>query len=84
MAIERAEETEIVEESSEATASIPLAILQGKTVNPGDVIRLKVVSSDPESETVTVKYASDGAPLKGDDTINQMTSRYKRPTMESE
>lgn len=61
MAIEyaQAEESpmeETPEEGSETT-SIPASILGGKSVSPGDVIRLEVVKSD-EDGTVTVKYAS--------------------------
>lgn len=61
MAIERkemGEETEEVSEVSESTVDIPVSILAGQTVAPGDVIKLEVVSSDDGSGTVTVKYAA--------------------------
>jgi len=59
MAIEYAEETAPVEETTEeATASIPVSLLAGKTVAPGDVVRLEVVSMDEEGGNVTVKYAA--------------------------
>lgn len=44
------------EESSE-TMEIPVSMLGGQSVSPGDVIRLEVVASDEGSGVVKVKYA---------------------------
>lgn len=43
----------------EATASLPMSLLAGKSVAPGDVVRLEVVGVDDEGGNVTVKYASE-------------------------
>lgn len=43
------------EEAGE-TAQIPVSLLGGQTVSPGDVVRLKVVSVDEEGGSVTVEY----------------------------
>jgi len=40
------------------SATIPLSILGGQRVSPGDVIRLEVVGADDDTGTVTVKYAT--------------------------
>ena len=49
-----------MEESTESeTVSIPLSMLAGKSVSPGDVIRLEVVESDDEGGVVKVKYATE-------------------------
>lgn len=45
--------------SDEVTASIPVSLLAGKTVAPGDVVRLEVVSMDDEGGNVVVKYAAE-------------------------
>ena len=44
-------------ESSSETVSLPMSILGGQEVKPGDVVRLEVVSAD--GDNVTVKYASE-------------------------
>lgn len=43
----------------EATASLPVSLLAGKSVSPGDVVRLEVVSVDDKGGHVTVKYAAE-------------------------
>lgn len=55
---------DLSEDVAEETVDIPASILQGKTVNPGDVVRLEVVTADDGSGTVTVKYATE-EPMKG-------------------
>lgn len=44
---------------SEETVDIPEGMLEGQTVEPGDVVRLEVVSVNSDSGTVTAKYASN-------------------------
>lgn len=44
------------------TVDIPTSMLGGKTVSPGDVVRLEVVSVNEDSGTVTAKYATPKAP----------------------
>jgi len=41
------------------TVSIPMSILGGQSVKPGDVVRLEVTGVDEDSGDVTVKYASE-------------------------
>ncbi len=41
------------------TVSIPMSILGGQSVKPGDVVRLEVTGVDEDSGEVTVKYASE-------------------------
>lgn len=48
-----------LEEDTE-TASIPVSLLDGQPVKPGDVVRLKVISVDAENGSVNVAY--DHAP----------------------
>ncbi len=43
----------------EQTASIPLSLLGGQSVSPGDVVRLEVTGVDEDSGEVSVKYASE-------------------------
>ena len=50
---------ESAEQVADETSTIPSSLLAGQTVNPGDVVRLEVVSVDEDSGNVTVKYASD-------------------------
>lgn len=54
------EESEEGEAPEGGTATIPTSLLAGQAVNPGDVVRLEVVSTDPKSGMVTVKYATSG------------------------
>ena len=44
-------------EGEDESTTIPMALLGGQQVAPGDVVRLEVVSSDPDSGMVTVRYA---------------------------
>ncbi len=44
------------------TVEIPKSLLGGQEVGPGDVVRLEVVSDNTDSETLTVKYASEKEP----------------------
>lgn len=46
-------------ETTEETVSIPVSLLAGKSVAPGDVVRLEVVSLDDEGGNVVVKYATE-------------------------
>ncbi len=39
------------------TATLDLSMLGGQSVNPGDVVKLEVVSVSPDDGTLTVKYA---------------------------
>lgn len=60
MAIEHAEdmgEAESPQEDSAETTEIPVSMLEGQSVQPGDVVRLEVVSNNEDSGTITVKYA---------------------------
>lgn len=50
------------DDASEETASLPVSILAGKTVEPGDVVRLEVVSVDDGN--ITVKYATESPEKK--------------------
>jgi len=40
------------------STTIPISILGGQKVSPGDVIRLEVIGADDDTGTVTVKYAT--------------------------
>lgn len=60
MAIERQTDFEPSDDSmaeESETVEIPISMLAGQTVAPGDVVRLEVVSSNDDSGTITVKYA---------------------------
>ena len=46
-------------EATEETVSLPASLLAGKSVTPGDVVRLEVVSVDDDGASVTVKYAAE-------------------------
>jgi len=60
--MEEQEQSEPMEAAAdEATASLPMSLLAGKSVAPGDVVRLEVVSTDDENGNVVVKYASEPA-----------------------
>lgn len=61
---EEAPEAEVAEEVVAESASIPLSILGGQTVTPGDVVRLEVVSLDDENGVINVKYAKPKAEPK--------------------
>lgn len=71
------EETEVVETES---ASLPLTILAGQTVKPGDVVRLEVVSVSDEDGTFEAKYATpsedtsaiDEAAAMGDSSMTEV------------
>lgn len=60
MAIERMEE--MMEEApemaeAESISQIPLSLLGGQTVAPGDVVRLEVVDVDEDGGMVNVRYS---------------------------
>lgn len=80
MAIEQAgaEETARVEEPSPSaeTTMLPITMLAGQSVAPGDVVRLEVVSVNDEDGSVEVKYAS--AKPNGS-AIDEAASVYKSP-----
>lgn len=72
MAIERntdynESEQPVMGEDDSETVDIPASLLGDKSVEPGDVIRLEVVSSDPDSEMITVKYATPKESVGGID-----------------
>ena len=63
----------------EAT-TIPLSVLGGQSVEPGDVVRLRVVSVDEDNGTVDVEYAHAG---KGPDMMSMMANKFdEEPTGE--
>lgn len=66
MAIEKATEPADSMETGETT-TIPLSIVGGQEVKPGDVVRLRVVSVD--GENLTVEY-DDGESEKEDESEN--------------
>jgi hypothetical protein len=47
------------EAPDEATASLPMSLLAGKKVAPGDAVPMEVVSVDEEAGTFTAKYAAE-------------------------
>ncbi len=49
---------EPMEEAAEAV-TIPMSLLGGKTVAPGDTVMLKVTSVNDEDGTVGVEYATE-------------------------
>ena len=60
-------ESEGMEMEAEAvseTVQIPTTLLGGKTVSPGDVVRLEVVDVDEDGGFVNVKYSQPKAPPK--------------------
>lgn len=80
MAVEYKEEmaSEVVEEptSEEVTASLPVSILAGKTVAPGDVVRLEVVSLDDEGGNVVVRYAAEAPAPEKAEGISGMAAEF--------
>lgn len=56
---EDSSEMESAPGDSSETTDIPVSMLEGKSVSPGDVVRLEVVSNNEDSGTITVKYASE-------------------------
>lgn len=63
------EETETIEE----TTMLPVTMLGGQAVSPGDVVRLEVVAVNDEDGSVEVKYATN----KRNSAIDEMASSYK-------
>lgn len=79
MPIERAEEASETEEVSPSaeTTMLPITMLAGQSVAPGDVVRLEVVSVNDEDGSVEVKYS---APASGQiSAIDEAASVYKSP-----
>lgn len=68
MPIETAEvAAEMPEEEVSESVSLPLSLLGGQTVAPGDMVRLQVVDVDDEGGIVNVKYPkSETGGLKRD------------------
>lgn len=66
-------DTKMEPESEEGgeTVEIPVSLLGGQEVAPGDVVRLEVVSSGDESGMVTVKYATEKEPEGIEDAASQ-------------
>jgi hypothetical protein len=69
--IERAEESP-VEDDSQETVTAPLSMLGGQTVQPGDVVRLKVVSVDDTNGTFDAAYDHP----KKESGISEMASKF--------
>lgn len=66
------------EENEGETTTIPLSMLEGQSVNPGDVIRLKVISVDEQGGVVNVAYdhpMEDKEPQGSDELAGQMGPR---------
>lgn len=55
------------------TTSLPLSMVGGQPVAPGDVVRLEVVSVDEESGTFTAKYSTPDEPEVGG--IDEMAAK---------
>lgn len=73
--VESLESPETVDETEVETVDVPLTMLGGATVAPGDVIRLEVVSSNDDSGSVTLKYAT---PKKAsDEGIGAMARKFE-------
>lgn len=47
-----------MEVEAEETVEIPVSMLAGQEVAPGDVVRLEVVSLNDDSGTISVKYST--------------------------
>ncbi len=62
-------------ESEGTTATIDAAILKGQSVSPGDRIELEVVSTDPDTGSVTVKYPEE-TPAETPATIEGAASKF--------
>lgn len=56
------------------TVDIPVSMLAGQNVSPGDVIRLEVTAVNEDSGTVTAKYATD---KKGGSAIDEAASQFE-------
>jgi hypothetical protein len=52
------------EEPSDGAVQIPSSIVGDQPVNPGDVLRLEVVSVDSENGVINVKYSKPAATSK--------------------
>ena len=80
MAIESVEELNETEEVSPESEmemegeELPISLLGGMTVEPGDVVRLSVVSVDADTGTWRGKYASDKPKASA---IDEMASVFK-------
>ncbi len=69
-----------VEKEASETAMVPMSILEGQEVAEGDVVRLRVVSVDPENETVELAYAT--SPKKSRNApLDEMAGKFDEPTM---
>lgn len=53
------------------TASLPLSIIAGQTVSPGDVISLRVVSADGESIVVAYDHPQDETPAGSEELAQE-------------
>jgi hypothetical protein len=63
------------EESSES-ATLPISVLGGKDVQPGDEVSVKVVSVDSENGTVTVECCTDSGEMKKPGGVDAMASEF--------
>lgn len=81
MAIERVEELDDTEEVSEMELEgeeLPVTLLGGMEVSPGDIVRIKVVAApDGDSGMWRGVYASDTKPKAS--AIDEAASVYKSP-----
>ena len=62
------------EESSEV--QIPKSIVGDQSVEPGDVVRLEVVSVDEETGMLNVKYAATKAQPEEEITTEKMAAKF--------
>lgn len=69
---------EAMPESGGEGEPLPMSLLAGNQVKPGDVVKLEVVSVDPEGQTWFGKYASE-KPAGG--AIARSASKFDEPVM---
>lgn len=76
---DESEPTDSPAEEQAETASIPQSLLGGKTVQPGDVIRLRVISVDADNGSINVEYAHDKPQPKN---TQALADEYDQPQPE--
>lgn len=72
--VESPEMEEMETETAEETTMLPITLLAGQKVAPGDVVRLEVVSVNDDDGSVEVKYAT-ATPKPS--AIDGMASKFK-------
>lgn len=65
---------EVSEDMSLEGSELPMELLGGMEVSPGDVVRIQVVSVDPESGMWRGKYASGAGKSAIDETAEAITT----------